>query len=941
MKNDENHSDTDSEDFLEFLSNNKDTIIENNEENEDNNIVFGIDLGTTNSCISYWKNNKLEIIPDEYGNKTIPSYVAYTNVSKYIGNDAKNQKDINSENVFYEVKRLIGKKFNDESVKREKTLLSYKIEEDKNGGICLKTTLKDDKLITPEEISSNILMKLKSMAKFHLKKDVKDVVITIPANFNDGQRQATKDAAEIAGLNCLMLINEPTAAALSYGMMNRSKIKIDKEINEDDEEDDNFLTLLVYDFGGGTLDVSLLVVYNGIFEVKASTGNTNLGGSDFDDRIMTYCIEKFKKSNNIKKLENISLLSLQKLRLACENAKQILSNLSKTYIAVKSFYNDIDLYVPLTRINFEKICMDLFLMCMSPIEDILDLTDTEIGEIDEIILVGGMTKMPYVRNMIKNKFKKDGNCSINPNEAISAGASIQGYLISNKEDPFTNNIGLIDVTSLSLGVETIGDVMDVIVPRTTILPCEFSKIYTTDTDNVDSVLIKIYEGERSMTKNNFFVGEFELGNIPLCPRGYPQIEVKFKIDTNGIINVEAKDLDTNETNSVTVTGNKGRMTREEIDELIKVAREQEHIDEIDRIKKLNHYEISDLCDTVLENIDNEEFMLKDNDKDKIKKDIEKTKKWLNEMSYKNRDYYDYEDKLKKIKNKYGVLILRGNLRDSEFKATSDFNDNMNNTNVYGDEDDEDAKHEVFEKLEDNELGILGMTDNEKDKIKETRKNLMDLCISVFDIIDSGNLSIEKDHKEELSFFIDDILLWIHSHEKPTENEYNEKINEINEACNKILKLYEDKELFKKNEILQSNDKNSVSELENLSHTIKIMLENKSLPIDYKNKEDVDSILEMVENNIEWIFKNIHNRENLNDNEKLSFEQIDKISKNLLDNLNNVCKDIYDKNVSGIDLSEDTIIKEYEYDEEEGGTSILNIIQSRKDEEFNKLIEEDD
>ena len=313
MKNDENHSDTDSEDFLEFLSNNKNTIIENNEENEDNNIVFGIDLGTTNSCISYWKNNKLEIIPDEYGNKTIPSYVAYTNVSKYIGNDAKNQKDINSENVFYEVKRLIGKKFNDESVKREKTLLSYKIEEDKNGGICLKTTLKDDKLITPEEISSNILMKLKSMAKFHLKKDVKDVVITIPANFNDGQRQATKDAAEIAGLNCLMLINEPTAAALSYGMMNRSKIKIDKKINEDDEEDDNFLTLLVYDFGGGTLDVSLLVVYNGIFEVKASTGNTNLGGSDFDDRIMTYCIEKFKKSNNIKKLENISLLSLQKL----------------------------------------------------------------------------------------------------------------------------------------------------------------------------------------------------------------------------------------------------------------------------------------------------------------------------------------------------------------------------------------------------------------------------------------------------------------------------------------------------------------------------------------------------------------------------------------------------------------------------------------------------
>ena len=939
MKNDENQTDSDSEDFLEFLSNNKNEIIKNEEEKEDKNIVLGIDLGTTNSCISYWKNNKLEIIPDEYGNKTIPSYVAYTNVSKYIGNDAKNQKDINSENVFYEVKRLIGKKFNDESVKREKTLLSYKIEEDKNGGICLKTTLKDNKLITPEEISSNILMKLKSMAKRHLNQEVKDVVITIPANFNDGQRQATKDAAEIAGLNCLMLINEPTAAALSYGMMNRSKIQVKKDDEEIDSENDNFLTMLVYDFGGGTLDVSLLVVYNGIFEVKASTGNTNLGGSDFDDRIMTYCIEKFKKINNISKLENISLLSLQKLRLSCENAKQILSNLSKTYIAVKNFYNDIDLYIPLTRLNFEKLCMDLFLMCMSPIEDILDITDTEIEEIDEIILVGGMTKMPYIRTMIKTKFKKDGNCSINPNEAISAGAAIQGYLITNKEDPFTNNIGLIDVISLSLGVETIGDVMDVIVPRSTILPCEFSKIYTTDTDNVDNVLIKIYEGERSMTKNNFFVGEFELGNIPLCPRGYPQIEVKFKIDTNGIINVEAKDLDTNETSSVTVTGNKGRMTREEIDELVIIAREQEHIDEIERIKKINHYEMSDLCETIIENIDNEEFMLKENDKEKIRKDIEKTKKWLNEMSYKKREYTDYEDKLKKIKNKYGVLILRGNLRDSEFKAGSEVNENMNNTNVYGD-DDENNRQDVFEKLEDDELGLLGMTDNEKDKLKETRNNLMNLCISVFDIIDSGNLSLEKNDKQELSFFIDDILLWIHSHEKPTEKEYNEKINDINEACNKVLELYKDKELFKKNDIVKSNDKNIISELENLSHTVKIMLDNRSLPIDYSNKEDINELNKLIEYNIEWIFNNIHNRENLEEEDRISFDDIEKIAEELISKLNSYCKEIYDKNINGIDLSENIIINDYEYESEEGGTSILNIIKSRKDEEFNNLINED-
>ena len=975
---DANDSELSDDDVFDLIHNKKSTSeIETTKENKEN-FVYGIDLGTTNSCISLWRNNNIEIIPDEYGNKTIPSMVAYSEVSQYVGYDAKNQKDINTENVFYEVKRLIGRKFSDEAVQKESDMLSYKIVQDDKEGICLQSTVMNNKTFTPEEISANILMKLKSMAKRYMNTtDIKNVVITIPANFNDGQRQATKDAAEIAGLNPLMLINEPTAAALAYGMANRTKIlKKSKQADadnavHDDESSDNssesssdsdsmnsedFLTIMVYDFGGGTLDVSLLVVYDGIFEVKASSGNTHFGGSDFDDRIMTFCLDKFKKRHGYSKL-SLPCLSLQKLRKECENAKQILSTNAKTRIAVRNFYDGKDLFVPLTRKYFETICADLFMACLHPVDDILDCTDTEVEEIDEIILVGGMTKVPYIKQLIKNKFGKDGNFTINPNEAISVGAAVQGYLITHKEDPFSDNIGLIDVTSLSLGVETIGEVMDTLVPRKTILPCEKSKIFTTDTDEVESVLIKIYEGERAMTCNNFFVGEFELGGIPPAPRGYPEIEVKFSIDTNGIISVTAKDLRTDECNSITVSGNKGRLTREEISELVDSCRQQEYLDDIERMKKLNHYEISDLCQTILDNIASEEFKLKTLDKEKITEDINNTVKWLNDKKYNDRELEDLEEKVDQMKEKYGTLILRGNIKDDKFEDNNEDSKDIQKTTLYGDDEEDDKEmNMVFEKLEEEELGTAGMTDVDKDEIKDLRNNLMTLCESCFDVIKSDDLQISKDHKNELCEFINDSLLWMYAHEKPTKTEYKIKIDEIDDACNKIMKEYDDSnKLFKTNEIVKSNE-NVISELENLCITIKIMIDQKSLPIDIMKDsgfKDSRMLLRVVDKELEWIFDNVHNKPNLAKEDQIEMSELENTCTEKLSKLNELCETIYTRNVHKIFIDKNIVVTEYDEESKPNetifdenidmvgtcGTSIMDIIKKRQEEEMNRMIEE--
>ena len=916
---------------------------QNNEDNENNDvylddIIIGIDLGTTNTCVSIWRNENLEIIPDEKGNRTIPSYVAYTNMTRYIGQDAKNQKELNPMNVFYEVKRLIGRKIDDPLIEREKDLFSYKICGDEIGNILLVPELNNKKTITPEEVSASILTKVKQMATDYLKQKITKCVITIPAMFNDGQRQATKDAAKIAGLECIRIINEPTAAALAYGLLKKSK-------------DNSKKTVMVYDFGGGTLDVSLLDIENGIFEVLSSCGNTRIGGSDFDNRLMDYSITKFKRQNNIKEITEINSMSLQKLRASCEQAKKILSSSMKTQIAVKNFYDNKDIFINITRTDFEKICMDLFLICLKPIEDTINECEIEISDIDDIILVGGMTRMPKIRELIKNKFNgKEPNCTINPEEAVSAGAAIQGYILSHISDPFSESVTLLDTTSLSLGVETVGGVMDILIERGSVIPTNESKMYTTDTDYENSVLIKIYEGERSLTKDNFFVGEFELTGIEPQIRGMAEIEVTFNIDTNGIITVTAENKKTNDKQSISVTSNKGRLNALQLHQLIEEAKELEVRDTLEKRKKYMHYELDDFCYNILINIKNKEFKLSNVDKEIINNDIHKVLKWLKEKSYDQRDDEEYEKITESIKKQYGVLILKGTLDKNNVKDTESNYKEM--TSIYGndtdsdDDNDEDIIKNVFNNIEDTENGFKGMSEPEKAELKELKQAINDLCYSIMEIITNGNINMSKDHYSQLKDYIDDSLLWLHVHDKPSKIEYKIKIDEINEQCNKIFNFYSndnEKNIFETNDIIL-NMKNKRDELEQLCLVFKLLITDGAFPL---NKNILTPFTTTLEDTLKWIYEN----DELIDNNKLEDTIYYNNCEQKLIEINKLCENINQKMHSiNIDENRDIfgeqriIVKDYNINSDENdddcGTSILDIVRKKQEDIINDMINND-
>ncbi len=824
-----------------------DDVIDNvNDEIEikdENDTIIGIDLGTTNTCVSIWRNNNLEIIPDDYGNKTIPSFVAFTNKSRYIGNDAKNQKDLNPKNVFYEVKRLIGKKYDDVTVSQDKEYFTYDISCSDQNNINL--ILDSGKKFTPEEISSIILQKVKNMASHYLKKNIYKAVITVPAYFNDSQRQATKDAATIAGLECVRIINEPTAAALAYGLLNKSLTK----------SSDTPINVLVYDLGGGTLDVSILTITGGIFEVLSSVGNTHLGGADFDNRLMGYCILQFKKKYNIDKLDDINVLSMQKLRRTCENAKILLSTCNNATIAVKNFYLEYDLIINLSRDKYVNICKDLLILCLKPIEDALNSASMNRNNIDEIILVGGMTRMPIIRENIKNFFNgKNPNCTINPDEVVSAGAAIQAHILSNTNDPFSENVTLLDIIPLSLGIETIGGIMNVLIPRNSVIPISKKKIYTTDTDYCDSVLIKIFEGERKMTKDNFLVGEFELGDIELCPRGIPQIEVKFNVDINGIITVTAINKDKQNTKSITITGNKGRLKPDEINKLVEEAKIYDLKDKIEKQKKQLYYEIEDLSSNITINIKNDNYKLTNTDKKMINEDINKVIVWLKEKNYYDRDIKEFKNIIEKIKQRYGTLILKANISDDNVIGNTVGNEKNNSTTVFGNDDDEDDSKNIFEQIENDEMGINKLSDNEKTEIKQLRNNLMELCNNINDIISSDSLNFKKEHIKELRDFIDDVLLWIHVNQNQTKTDYKLKIDEINNACNKLLEEYKNSDnIFEPNEITK-NIKTKRDELEQLCLTIKSSIDCNIFSLDEKC---INELNDQVVETLNWIIDNTH------------------------------------------------------------------------------------